>query len=231
MTKGDVLTVEPWMRPFPKLEHVFEMVTDDIRELYLPAVSIEASIVDPRWTGLLHFVMPVEPFDGGLGEYSSGTYENHYCRHNLIGFRRTKSGRYEPLAAPLFFTINCARKNKGLFLREQQINRRETLSEAEEFYAMVHASFADAQAHFAATGQLRETFGKPSPWIYDLGGDAPLNALQDFVPEGRPLSPDGRAFAFVGDLNTYAFRANGSDGFYMFYDPVDEIVWFSLAFS
>lgn len=229
--KGDVLSVEPWMRPFPRLEDVFEAVTDDIRELYLPTVSIEASVVDPSWTGPLHFVMPVEPFDGGLGEYASKAHENHYCRHNLIGFRRTPSGRYEPLADPLFFTINCARKNRGLFLTEPQLNPRETLHEAEDFYATVHASFADTQAHFAATGQLPETFGKPSPWIYDLGGEAPAKALEAFAPSRQPLSPDGRAFRFVGDLNTYAFRRDGSDAFFMFYDPVDEIVWFSLAFS
>lgn len=229
--KGDVLSVEPWMRPFPRLEDVFETVTDDIRELYLPAVSIEASVVDPSWSGPLHFVMPVEPFDGGLGEYASKTQKNHYCCHNRIGFRRLASGRYQPLADPLFFTINCARKNRGLFLTEPQLNRRETLREAEDFYKAVHASFAEAKVHFAATGHLPETFGKPSPWIFDLGGDAPANALQAFVPERRPLTPDGRAFTFVGDLNTYAFRRNGSDAYYMFYDPVDEIVWFSLAFS
>jgi len=229
--KGDVLSVEPWMRPFPTLEDVFETVTDDIRELYLPAVSIEANAVDPSWHGLLHFVMPVEPFDGGLGEYASETHYNHYCRHNLFGFRRMPSGRYAPLADPLFFTINCARSNRGLFLIEPSLDRRATLREAEDYYAAVHASFADAQAHFAATGQLPETFGKPSPWIFDLGGDAPAKALQAFVPEGRPIGPDGRGFTFVGDLNTYAFRRNGSDGFYMFCDPLDEIVWFSLDFS
>jgi hypothetical protein len=219
------------MRPFPNLEDVFETVTDDIRELYLPAVSIDASVVDPSWTGPLHFVMPVEPFDGGLGEYASDAHENHYCRHNLIGFRRGASGRYQPLADPLFFTINCARKNSGLFQIEPHLDSYETLSEAEEFYAMVHASFADTQTHFESTGQLPQTFGKPSPWIYDLGGVAPAKALQTFVPDGRPLSPEGRAFRFVGDLNTYAFRRNGSDAFYMFFDPVDEIAWFSLAFS
>ena len=229
-SKGDVLCVEPWMRPFPKLEDVFETVTDDIRELYLPAVSIEASVVNPSWHGLLHFVMPVEPFDAGLGEYASETHQNHYCRHNLIGFRRLPSGRYEPLADPLFFTINCARKNSGLFLTDPGLGRRETLGEAEDFYATVHASFAEAQAHFTATGQLPETFGKPSPWIFDLGADASAKALQAFLPKG-PVSPDGRAFTFVGDLNTYAFRRNGADAFFMFYDPVDEIVWFSLDFS
>jgi hypothetical protein len=226
----NVATVEPWMRPFPPLEDVFENVAPDIRELYLPALSIEARIVNPDWTGWLHVVMPVEPFDGGLGEYGAEQRHNHYCRHNLIAFKRTKNGRYEPLADPMFFTINCARKKRGLFLTEPSLDARATLSEAEDFYARVHRSFADARDRFGKPGEFKDIIGHPAVWLYQLGGEPHSSALQDF-PGGRPVSPDGRAFAFVGRVTTDTFRDYGPNGFYMFYDPVDEIVWFSLVFQ
>jgi hypothetical protein len=231
MTEPAAITeVQPWMRPFPALEDVFEKVTKDIRELYLPIISIDASAVDPCWSGPLHFVMPVVPCEGGLGEYSSEAYENHFCRHNLIGFRRAKSGRYEPLADPLFFAINCARKNRGAFLRGQ-VNARTEMHYLKEFYAQVHASFEEARDRFKETGKLLDIMGEPDAWFLDLGGDASPHALQEFQPNQEGLSPDGRAFRYVGRLNAHPFRDSAPDGYFMFYDPVDEIVWFSLAFQ
>jgi hypothetical protein len=225
----DIDTVHPWMRPFPALEDVFETVTDDIRELYLPIISIEARNVDPSWTGLLHVVMPVEPCEGGLGEYSSEQYENHYCRHNLIGFQRTAIGRYAPLADPLFFAINCARKNRGAFLRGEA-NARTEMHYLKQFYAQVHDSFAKARAKFSETGQLLTVLDKPEVWFWQLGGQASPLALQEF-PANQPLTPDGRQFRFVGCLNAHAFRRHAADGYFMFYDPESEIVWFSLVFQ
>ncbi len=230
-----VWDVEPCMRPFPTYEDVFDVVTNEIRELYLPALSIEARAVNPEWTGLLHFVMTVEPHDGGLGEYSGETYENYFCRHNLFGFRRLEDQRYQPLADPMFFAINCARRGAGPLFTSGHLSAKETLEELSEHYADVHASFAESQQRFLNSGKLLDRRNKHSPWFLQLGGVPDGLGLTEFpaerVSDGFPLSPDGRRFGFVGKLNAYPFRSASADGFYMFYDPVDEIVWFSLNFS
>lgn len=75
----------------PEIESVFVDPAEAGRYL-LPVATIDASSVHAHLTGPLHFVTPIDPYDGVVGEFT-GAFYSETCRSNWVGFR-VVDGRY-----------------------------------------------------------------------------------------------------------------------------------------
>lgn len=210
--------VQDWMHPFPEPEQVFAGDIAAHRRVLQPLLSIDASIVDPAWSGRLHFVTPIEPDEGLLGD---GTEDVHsgYCRTNWIGFRVAGS-RYQFLGDWKYFKINRPD------LRDRDWH--------EKGYAEKEASYRETKQVYEETGRLRPPSNRALDvaWFEQIGGAAnygnwsnadefPIDEEEDDEGDlfAHPLTLDGRRFRFVGSLEGYSYRENSADSILLFFDP------------
>lgn len=217
-------TVQPWMRPLPDPEDVFAGDVAAHRRVLHPLISIEASVVDPSWTGLLHLVTPLEPEDGLLGDDTT-QFHAGYCTENYIGFR-VKDGRYEFLGDWRYFLINNA-------------NHAEIRPDLADDYAMKDASYEETRRYYKETGQLRCAVNRSihADWFEQVGGeigdgnwasfglklgDGEPGPNDDFTPVS-PLTEDGRRFRFVCSATGFDYRERCADTILLFFDPVTSI--------
>jgi hypothetical protein len=202
------LALEPHMKAFPAPEEVFAGDVAAHRKVLQPLLSIDASAVDPSWSGKLHFVTPIEPYDGLLGEDADDYYKDS-VQLNWIAFRVSES-KYEFLGDFRYFAIN---RDPDQFLTDVYIDKE--------------ASYAESKRYFAETGELRAPLNREMAveWFDQIGGDAydgnwAAFGLEVDAEDGmaHPLTPDGRRFRLVGALTGFHYRKECADGILLFFD-------------
>lgn len=218
-----------YFKPFPDAATVFNRDVDRHCEYLLPLAAIDLSHIDPQLDADVHFIQPIEPWDGVVGE-GGDAYFNYYCRENYVGYKYDDSGRCELATEFDYFAFARPSDDKSLT----------------DHYENVRSGFAKAREHFKEYGGLHGPYGKP-PYkaagrvelIKDIGppseggnwpeaGDFPMHwgTMQVDDEENThvvPLTEDGRPFLFVGQLAAYNWvltkrSALGCD-LLLFYDP------------
>jgi hypothetical protein len=82
----DIVTREPYLRPFPEPEFVFADKVDCLARHLNSLVSIDLSILEPAWIGWIHVVCPVETYDDPIG-YAGREFHNEYLKENWLAFQ------------------------------------------------------------------------------------------------------------------------------------------------
>lgn len=203
-------SLEPYMTAFPAPETVFAGDVAAHRRVLQPLLSVDASAIDPSWSGKLHFVTPLEPYDGLLGE-ETDAFHSGYCVLNWIAFHVSNS-TYTFLGDFRYFKINA---EGGEWL--------------EKDYAAKNASYEESKKSFAKTKKLLAPMNRTVAvdWIEQIGGDAPdanwcafgLKVEVDDAGGAHPLTADGRHFRHVGSLQGDHYRENCADQILLFFDP------------
>ncbi len=57
-----------YFQPFPTPESVFSKDVERHMNYFLPIATVSLSHINSKWSGKVHFVVPVEPWDGVVGE-------------------------------------------------------------------------------------------------------------------------------------------------------------------
>jgi hypothetical protein len=101
--RTDIFEVTPFLRPFPDASEVFnEPIAQYAKHLH-PLISIDLSVIDSSWSGWIHVVSPIEPYNGCVGEYTT-SFHNDYLRENWIAFC-LENGRYSLLGDIRYFLL------------------------------------------------------------------------------------------------------------------------------
>jgi hypothetical protein len=229
--QSDIMLPHPHLTAFPEPDTVFADPVERYARHLLPLISIDLAAVDPALKGRVHLVRPIEPCDGNLGD-SGEEHFGPYLQRNWLGFRLNASDRYELLGDWRFFGVE---NTEG---KESYDGAREEL---EEFYEVVHASFAESRAAYETAGQVCRIGydGKPSPRhaLTQLGGTPPL--LQSGALEGAhfsattagPVTLDGRAYLFVASVPGWNYAEGGADLTRLYFDPVERIALLTFDFT
>lgn len=236
--------VTPFIRPFPANEDVFFDHIDNHAEHLLPLVSVDLSAINSEWSGWIHFVSSIEPYDGVVGEYT-GTFYNYYTRKNFFAFDIV-DGRYKFRGDFRYFylenganspVLTESYKNHRFDLEKHYKETRESYRKSkEEFqeYGAIFHPFAETDSQGKLKDKDHVSFvdnlnGKPwgSNWACE---DFPMEteiALYDDEEglEGEiafPLTEDGRRFHYIGTVEgNYYYGADTS--VLLFYDPQERI--------
>lgn len=232
-----------YFRPFPEPAEVFASRVAAHAEYLLPLASVDLSHLKPEWEGPIHFVIPIEPCDGVVGE-GAAEFHNYLCRDNWIGYRMI-DGRYD---------LAC---DFGFF-------RKDALA---DHYQKVRSGYDLRAAHFRAHGCLHHAWAKQdASGQYDdtdrvalactLGGvsldgnwsnlgNFPISSDDVYIDsdgeEWRRASPqteDGRSFEFIGSISMYHFIAENPDytcllggNVLLFYDPREKVALTTFDWS
>ena len=208
----------PYLHPFPTAEDVFSRDVDLHRKHLIPLISIDASFVDPSWSGRLHVVAPKESFDGMVGEYCR-EFHTETCKDDVLGFRVSPDGKYEFLADFRYFLVERGiRPDSPRFLPG-------LLDDIIENYENVEKSFSKTRAHFEATGCLN-----PNPGRQPDRKDAWIAITNEFRPYNAENLKQiaGNELRLVARTTGYSYYDGGPSRLHLYFEPISRIAIIQL---
>lgn len=238
----DYTQVPAGMQPFPAAESVFVPDQQALATHLHPLFSIDISTINPEWSGVLHMLSPLEPYESLVGELTEWDgYHGDLLKTNWIGFK-IEDGRYRLCGDPRYFFLH----EDNAQLPDPHPGARADL---EQHYAEQHRAYAAAAEIFKARGILvRPDWDVDSPvaFVEQLGGEVglgnwvetvefPTKIIDVDADNGEylvyPLSPAGNRFLHVASAHGWNYRSAGADLIVMFYEPIEGLVLFTFDYS
>lgn len=239
----DYTRIPTGMSPLPSAEAVFVPDQLDLAEHLHPLFSLDIATLNPEWSGVLHMLSPLEPYEGLVGEHTEWEgFHGDLLKTNWIGFK-VEEGRYRLCGDPRYFFLH---RDNG----PQHAQSPELKAELERHYADQHQSYATTVQAFRASGTLRRLEwpdSEPQEFVMQLGGDVdgcanwvetvefPMHIVEADDDSGDsavyPLSPAGRRFMHIASVPGWHYRTQGADTILMFYEPVEGLVLFTFDYS
>ncbi|NBF10947.1 hypothetical protein [Pseudomonas sp. Fl4BN1] len=227
---------------FPDAKDLFVADQQELAEHLLPLLSIDASLINPEWSGRLHLLSPIEPCEGLVGELTENYgFDTELLKTNWIGLK-LEDGRYRLCGDPRYFFLHPDNAQ----LPEPQRNLRTTL---QRHYAKEHAAYQAARQLYQERGYLSwpEDAERRLSFIDEQGGVAegygnwvetvefPMDVVEA-NDDSRdidvwPLSPAGRRFQHALSVPACHYGITGADLIVMFYEPVEGLVLFCFDWS
>jgi hypothetical protein len=243
-----------YYRAFPDPKDVFARRVRGHAAALLPVGSLSLGFLSPRWNGLIHFLLPVEPVGGcgRAGEEGANEFGNYLCRPNWVGYRLT--GNKCELACDLRFF------RKALYADRvpQTAEERAEAEELERHYRREHEEFDRRAAFYREhgwlcqwpdqwTGAKRDVKSLRAALVRDLGGtswhgnwansgDFPKSkypAVREGYDTFRayPRTEDGRDFHFVGSVEMWNYLGDTNGTLLLFYDPEQQVALTTVDWS
>lgn len=228
---------------FPEAAEVFVVDQQELARHLQPLLSIDASSVNPQWSGRLHLLSPVEPYEGLVGELTENMgFDGELLKTNWIGFL-LENGRYRLCGDPRYFFLHADNKD----LPEAHPGMRDEL---QQHYTTEHAAYQEARQSYRERGYLtwpQYDDDKRFTFFDVLGGDAqgfanwvetvkfPMDIIKADDNSGDysvwPLSPAKRRFHHVLSVPASHYGVSGADLIVMFYEPVEGLVLFTYDWT
>ena len=240
-----------YFQPFPRPEDVFASHVEEHVEYLLPLASVTLSHICPDWSGKAHFVLPIEPHDGVVGEHSQDNH-NYLCRTNWLGYRITDD-KYELASNFSYFlkpTLEAKpRKGKRQIAALENLNAHYTRllelygKQAKQFHKNQCIPCPGARrraGRYRAEDRLalvRNLGGVSSYGNWAAIGSFPLSKKSYTDERGNediaayPLTEDGREFAFIGSIPAWNYLPRYGCGLLLFYDPKNRIALTTFDWS
>ncbi len=239
-------------QPFPEPTDVFANPVDEHSRFLLPVATVDLARVGLRESGVVQLVIPLEPCDGMLGEFTP-SFHNAHCFEDWLSYRM-EGDRCEFLADFRYFHLEMLR---------QDGSKSQELNELEEHYQRVRVAYELRRDFFRQQGWLHrnpaeyDTDDPHLEWrraelIDDLGGTSfdgnwshngwesslPINRYPDAnrfpltqhgdqaCTPGRvvPRTPDGRDYIYIGSISMWNYIGDTNGAMLYFYDPGEQIV-------
>ncbi len=237
---GIVYEKTEYFTPFPDPTTVFAEDVETHSKYLLPLATVSLEHIDPAWSGPIHFVQPIEPHEGAVGE-DTPSHHGSLCAENWIGYRVDEQGRYTLATDWDYFLLHNldTRTDTQLDLASKQ--------QLHEHYEKARRSYANNREHFKRFGGLHPEYslkkygswrdrdrhelvmqlgGKPCWGNWPESGDWPLSEYEydeDHEDAGDkypvPQAEDGSDFSFIGWMHSFVYVDTSSCGLQLFYHP------------
>lgn len=218
------------LRLAPSPERVFKR-PDYHAKYFLPLLTLELSEIFDDLSGSLHFIDPIEPYDGCIGGFTTA-FHTYYCRENWISFK-VKDGLYDCEAPELYFEKVYLKTHPVPGAIHESV-REGWVDAVKEHYQKRMAKYAKWKAdhievipeHLKDHGIRPDNFGGlPCDANWAHLSDFPLDTVKEVVPDHPlpdqfhyPLTEDGRRFRYIGFMEVFDWRC----AIHLFYDPVEQ---------
>lgn len=213
----------------PLHESVFKRPVFSAKYMF-PLLSFELSDVFEDLSGPIHFIDPIEPYDGCIGGFTA-EHHSYYCRENWISFK-VKDGLYD-FEGPEDYFAKAYWKTHDVPDSVHASVREDWKTAVDDFYVERAANYnnwraalsKDLGANLRDHGVRRDNFGgRPwdANWVHTV--DFPMVAQDGMMElDGEPLpntfhyplTEDGRRFRYVGFVESFDWRC----AIHLFFDP------------
>lgn len=197
---------------------------------FLPLATIETSEIFDDLSGPVHFIDPIEPYDGCIGERTK-EFHSYYCRENWISFK-IKDGLYEFEGPEPYF--------EKVYLETHPVPERIHKSVRDGWVDAVNEHYQKRIAKYekwqgdhinSSPEQLNhhdirpDNFGGRPGHANWASTDFPLETEKEDEPNPDlpdqfhyPLTEDRRRFRYIGFVEAFDWRCV----IHLFYDPVEQ---------
>ncbi len=141
----DLKSETDFLKVFPDPDRVFSPAQLFLALHCMPLATISLSAIDSAWQGSVPLIVPIEPHDGYIGDYTKA-FHNEYCKENWLAFRLDESNRLELLAHKRYFLLENTNKQDG-----EPDYARQWL---EKHYAEIKQSYEFSKLRFVKYGGL-----------------------------------------------------------------------------
>jgi hypothetical protein len=247
----DIKNPQDYLTVFPDASDVFAAPVEKYMQHIQPLLSIDLKAVNPNWHGKIHLVLPIEPHEGFMGEYTPD-FHNDYLKPNWIAFKLNLDFKYELMGDFHYFAL------ENFNFKEPY---KDFTFDLNAHYDRRNKGYEQAKARFAKYGVLYGGYDNPLEKRED---EAPLNILDqlggtigfanwtnyceefgiklNIVDEDDaeaehnvyPISPNGNRFYFVAGVPAYHYITNGyggADWIVLYYEPIERIAWLTFDYS
>ena len=233
---ADIEVPQPEKQPahidyFPEASTVFSAAQPWLEKHLLPLVSFDLASLDPALGDVrLHFIKPVEPDNGCIGDEAWATHTD-YCCENWLCFHLEDDGTYRFLAEEDYFIGENA------------------APDAQKYFAEVRASYQQIKQLYRETGIVVENLddyglprfgGPPSflPYFYQGNWStmAPPAAFttgedyDDWSKEADIRYQDKRFICIATDAG-YNWGEGGADTIFLLYEPHSRLVLMTFDYT
>lgn len=228
----DISELKDGLTPFP--EEVFVAEQSWLNDCFLPLISVDLGVLRTDLVGtVVHFLNPVEPADGLLGEETEEFY-NEFCAENWIAFKLTTDNKYNFLADKDYF-LSLSECDEDLAEHIQTM--RDTFQTVKSKYKEKGQllswqdypdalNFIDRLGGEILEGNWTDTVDIPS--AFEMNFETPP---EDSDSDGISISYQGKELMYVGEVAGYNYCSDGADAIMMFYEPENRIVLFTYDWS
>ena len=219
---------------FPNSKEIFLDEVEEHCKYLLPLATLDLSEINPSWNGSIHFVQPIEPYDGVVGE-NTKQFHTYYCRENWIGYS-IKDGKFKLLTDFCYFekkymkTFDDFRESfygVSSYLKNLPKDTDAHYTKIEKKYSKRKEAYLSGEAKYEEFVKYLELGGEAEEgnWSYT---DFPTEIDKKSSSKGEettfcyPLTNDGRRFEYIGYIEADDFGTN-SCGLLLFYDDKEKI--------
>ncbi len=239
----NITTAQPYLTILPENDQVFAASDMFLAKHMLPLVSIDLSVINPEWQGLIHLVNPVEPADCYIGDYTP-EYHNDFAGQNWFILQLDENNHYQWLGQRQYFILENDNHHELCF------GQMQPHSEA------MHKDYLKVKARFKETGEMISTsclkfdleFRQTHPnillnWI---GGEfsvsnyiSPLDQYFDLKIIDRRTDDEevhiydkqGRRYYFIACASGWQYCTSGADDILMYYQPETKRVLYTFDWT
>ena len=224
------------LQVLPNIEDVFFDNIEKHSELLLPLLTIDLSEVDPTLSGVVHFILPLEPLDT-LG-LETNKYHSYYSRCNWVAYK-VINGKCVLEPDFNFFQLEYVKSHPDFKEHFDGVdsylnNLPETLaveiSKIKSNYQKMKSKYSNCLEQ--PNGLLKYFEDFPEPYKY-IDGSFPVR-LNEGDNVNYPLTEDGRVFKYIGSIDVTDFTfydenkkrvsLNADFNIVLYYDPVEQII-------
>ena len=233
---ADIEVPQPEKQPahidyFPEASTVFSAAQPWLEKYLLPLASFDLASLDPALGDVrLHFIKPVEPDNGCIGDEAWATHTD-YCCENWLCFHLEDDGTYRFLA------------EEDYFLGEN------ATPDAQKYFAKVRASYQQIKQLYRESGvvvqwlddnNLPRLGGPPEflPYFYQGNWStteppAAFTTGEDYDnwDEEADIRYQGRRFICIATSASYDWGEGGADTIFLLYEPHSRLVLMTFDYT
>jgi hypothetical protein len=252
----NIKTPQHFLTLFPDAKDVFAAPVEKYAQHIQPLLSIDLKAVNQHWHGKIHLVLPMEPHDGMMGEYTP-EFHNDYLKPNWIAFKLNLDFKYEILGDLHYFALENFNFKEPypdykFDLNAHYDRRINGLAQAKarfEKYGVLYSGDRDKplekSEHATEPSNILDQLGGNigyanwTSYCQDLGIKLNIDDLDEAEADAEaehnvyPISPNGNRFYFVASVPKTNYISNVHYGslIVLFYEPIERIVWLTFDYS
>ncbi|MFC2993833.1 hypothetical protein ACFODO_00790 [Acinetobacter sichuanensis] len=230
----EITTIQPYLTLLPDNEAVFAPKSAFLAKHLLPLISIDLSVVNPKWQGKIHLINPIEPYECYIGSETT-EFADEFANENWFILQLNDENQYEWLGNPNYFQLENPDCDEELKQHSQEM----------------HQDYLELKARFKETGkiitrcQLKYPDDDPVILLEQLGGEVsrsnwhtPINEYFNVTHINEKTDEEieihdyqGRRYYFVASVPGWRYCIHGADDILIFYQPETKRVLFTFDWT
>lgn len=220
----------------PDADQVFAPQDAFLAQHLLPLMSIDLTQINSTWSGIIHLLNPIEPYEGYIGATTT-EFHNEFSNENWFILQLDDQNHYHWLTDPYYFIV----------ANENHPSYKDALSHSQK----IHADYLTVKQRFIeqnkiiSSSRLEYQNNEPTTLLNQLGGEAyysnwcypideHLNLKNTELEEScltHIFDQQGQRYYFIASASGWEYCNHGADDILMFYQPETKRVLFTFDWT